>query len=121
MIDVPRLLRSFRFGLAGLAYVFRTEQNMRIHVGMAAFVIAAGWFFRISASEWLAVVFCIGAVIAAEAFNSAIERLADRVEPGEDRLIGLSKDAAAGAVLALAIASAAIGAIIFLPKILEFR
>tara|TARA_R110002096_G_scaffold54517_5_gene140558 strand:+ start:29353 stop:29727 length:375 start_codon:yes stop_codon:yes gene_type:complete len=119
MVDFPKLGRSFRFAFAGLRYVVRTEQNMRIHLVISAIVLVAGWYFQISHLEWIAVVLCMGAVIGAETVNSAIERLADRVTESEDTLIRIAKDAAAGGVLALAVASFVIGAIIFLPRILE--
>ena len=59
----------------------------------------------------------VGLVLSAEAVNSAIEALADRVSPAYDEAIKRTKDLAAGAVLLLAIASAVVGLIIFLPKL----
>ena len=58
-------------------------------------------------------------VLAAEAVNSAIEALADRVSPGYDEAIKRTKDLAAGAVLLTAIAAAAVGLLIFIPKIMN--
>ena len=67
--------------------------------------------------EWIVICLCIGLVLSAEAVNSAIEALADRVSPAYDEAIKRTKDLAAGAVLLLAIASAVVGLIIFLPKL----
>lgn len=53
----------------------------------------------------------------AEAFNTAVEALADKVSPGYDPLIGRAKDLAAGAVLIFVLAAVAVGLIIFIPKI----
>lgn len=75
--------------------------------------------FGISAKEWIAVVFAIGTVLAAEAVNSSIEAIADLVSPGYNEAIKRTKDLAAGAVLILAIAAAIVGLIIFVPKIIE--
>jgi diacylglycerol kinase (ATP) len=61
--------------------------------------------------------FCYGLSWSAEAFNSAIEKLCDKVEPEKDPIIGKVKDMAAAGVLFLAIAAAIVGCIIFLPKI----
>ena len=66
---------------------------------------------------WIVICLCIGLVLSAEAVNSAIEALADRVSPAYDEAIKRTKDLAAGAVLLLAIASAVVGLIIFLPKL----
>ena len=61
---------------------------------------------------------CIGTVIAAELFNSAIERLVDLVSPEWQKVAGEVKDIAAGAVLVTAITAAIVGLIVFLPYIL---
>lgn len=70
--------------------------------------------------EWIAVSIVIGAVLAAEAINSAIEALADLVSPEYNAAIKKTKDLAAGAVLITAIAAAIVGFIIFLPKLSYF-
>ena len=53
-------------------------------------------------------------VLAAEGFNTAIERLVDLVSPDFHPIAGDVKDVAAGAVLICAIAAAIVGAIIFI-------
>ena len=53
--------------------------------------------------------------MAAEAFNTAIERLVNLVSPDFHPLAGDVKDVAAGAVLICAIVAAIIGLIIFIP------
>jgi diacylglycerol kinase (ATP) len=57
-------------------------------------------------------------VWTAEALNTAFELLTDVASPGFDPLAGRAKDVAAGAVLISAIGSMAIGALIFVPRIL---
>ena len=73
--------------------------------------------WRQACMEWIAIVVCIGMVFAAEAVNSSIEALADRVSEEYDEAIKRTKDLAAGAVLILAMASATIGLLIFIPKL----
>jgi diacylglycerol kinase (ATP) len=63
------------------------------------------------------VIISIGLVFAAEAFNTAIELLVDKISPDYDEKAGLIKDVAAGAVLFTAIAAAAVGIIVFVPKL----
>ena len=67
----------------------------------------------------MAILFAIGSVLAAEAINTAIEKLADFVSPSHQVLIGKAKDLAA-AVLILSICAFIIGGIIFIPKIIHF-
>lgn len=91
---------------------------MQIHCLAALEVIAAGMMFSLAVWEWVAILLCIGGVISAECMNTAIERLADRVSLEKNPLIKQAKDCGSAAVLVLAITSAAVGLIIFVPKIL---
>lgn len=110
-------LRSFRFAFNGIRLLVTCEHNAWIHCFIAACVIITGCIVKLSATEWIAITMAIGMVLAAEAFNSAIEALADAVSPDYNEAIKRTKDLAAGAVLLLAIASAVIGLIIFIPKL----
>lgn len=87
---------------------------MRVHLLATVVVIACGLYFSISAMEWCIIALCIGAVLAAELFNSAIELLTDLVKPEQHPVAGKIKDAAAGAVLVIALAAFVCGVLIFL-------
>jgi diacylglycerol kinase (ATP) len=54
-------------------------------------------------------------VMAAEGFNTSIEKVVDLVSPEYHPIAGMAKDIAAGAVLITAIGAAIIGLIIFIP------
>ena len=112
-----RGMQSFVDAGRGLVTVLRTEWNFRIHAVIALLVTIAGFVFRISEGEWLAVVLSAGLVFMAEVFNTAMEYLADAVHPEADQGVGMAKDAAAGGVLIAAVAAAVVGAIVFLPKV----
>lgn len=111
-------LKSFTFAWKGILTCAGHEQNITFHILAAIVVIAAGFFFGISHVEWMVVMLCIGMVIAAELFNSAIERLVDLVSPQWNKIAGEVKDIAAGAVLVTAIAAAVVGLMVFLPYVL---
>lgn len=117
MMNFSRLLRSFVVGFQGLAHAIGSEQNMRIHCVIAVLVIGAGFLLALSPWEWIAVVMCIGLVLAAECMNTALERLADRVTTETDPLIKQAKDCGSAAVLVLALMSAVVGIVVFAPKI----
>ncbi len=53
------------------------------------------------------------AVLSAEIFNTAIEKMCDIIQPDFDERIGFIKDIAAGAVVLIAIASAVIGVLVY--------
>lgn len=109
---------SFRYAFNGIRLLIQNEHNAWIHCFAAICVVIAGFFFGISDREWIAVIIVIGAVLSAEAINSAIESLADLVSPGYNENVKKTKDMAAGSVLIMAIAAAIVGCIIFIPKII---
>ena len=115
---MKKRLRSFKYAFAGIRYLFTTQPNARIHLFATIFVIVLGIFLKISAIEWAILCITIGAVLAAEAFNTSIEALTDLASPDQHPLAGAAKDAAAGAVLITAIAAVATGVFILGPKLL---
>jgi diacylglycerol kinase len=78
----------------------------------------AAWLFRLSRIEWLFVILAVAGVMAAELLNGAVERLAPSRNQQWSSEVRLVKDAAAAGVLVTAVAAAAIGAVIFLPRAL---
>ncbi len=114
---IRKFLRSVATGFSGLGYTLKSEQNMRIHGVITICVIAAGFYFGLAAWDWIAVLFCIGLVVSAECMNTALERLADRVSLERHPLIKQAKDCSSAAVLVLSITAAAIGGIVFVPKL----
>ena len=116
--SVRSRIRSFRFAIAGLRSVWAEEHNARVHLAAAILVVAAGFWFDVSSTEWMSLVFAIGFVITTEIVNTALEKLADVVEPNIDPRIKLVKDLSAAAVLMSVITAVVIGLIVFLPKLL---
>jgi len=102
----------------GIYRLLRTCPNARIHLLATVIVVGMGLWLKLSRAEWLWITLAIGGVWTAEGINSAIETLADRVSRDHDALIKEAKDLAAGAVLIAALAAAAIGLIIFIPRLL---
>lgn len=114
-----QLLFSFVFAFEGVLSGLRSERNMLIHFSAMATVIVFGALLSISKMEWIACVILFGVVFMAELMNTAIETIVDIICPETDPRAKLAKDTAAGAVLMAAIAAAVVGAIIFVPKILD--
>lgn len=108
-----KFLRGFRYAAAGILHGFY-ERNFRVHVCAVGFVTwFALRFYELSRAEWAVLLLTFAAVIAAELFNTAAERLCDKVSPEKDELIKHCKDCAAGAVLVCAIFAVAIGIVLF--------
>ena len=108
-------LRSFGYAWQGIRSCVGKEQNLSFHLIAMTAVTLAGFVLGITRTEWTVVILCFGVVIAAELFNTAIERLVDLVSPERHPVAGQVKDIAAGAVLVCAVAAAIIGLIIFIP------
>jgi diacylglycerol kinase (ATP) len=93
------------------------ERNARMLLAGTAVTIAGGFYFKLAALEWCAVIFAIALLWVAEGLNSALERLTDLVSPGFHPLAGKAKDIAAGAVMIALIAAVSIGIVIFGPRL----
>ncbi|MGA0555844.1 diacylglycerol kinase family protein [Larkinella sp. VNQ87] len=119
-IDVRKSLRSFRFATEGIWALFRFENNAKIHLLAAIFVVAAGFWLQLDRIEWALVLTQVALVLAAEAFNTAIEKLADVVSPERHPQIKAVKDLSAGAVLLVVILAVVVGILIFGTKLIEW-
>ena len=111
---MSRWLSSIGYALRGIFITIRQERNAQIELVISFIVIAIGLWLELSKMEWCLVLLCIGMVLGAETFNSAIERWCDRETKEIDPSIRDIKDTAAGAVLITSIIAAIIGMMIFI-------
>lgn len=115
-----KVLKSFTYAGDGIASAFG-ERNMKVHGIAIIFVLFLSIFFQISVIEWLFILTMIGVVLSAEMMNTAIEEVCNSMRDELGLPYASSKrarDVAAGAVLVLAVVSALIGFVIFIPKII---
>ncbi len=104
---------SFKWAINGIHTVWREEVNFRIEVAVAVAVVAVGIWLQFSRLEWIIIVGCILAVLAAEILNTAVEDLCNKVEPNTDLVIGKIKDIMGGFVLVVSLGAAIMGVILF--------
>lgn len=109
--------RSISHAGRGLKLFIRTTHNAWIHIAVAVVVVVLGFVYHLSEAEWGLLVFAIGMVMTAEAFNTAIEIDIDLTSPEYHPYARDTKDVAAGAVLISVFVAIAIGLIIFIPKL----
>ena len=88
------------------------ERNFRIHLSAGSAVLGAAALLPLAMAEQLALVLCVGAVLAAELFNTALEAVVDLQVSTFHMLAKRAKDAAAGAVLVLAATSVVVGLVV---------
>jgi diacylglycerol kinase (ATP) len=106
---------SFFFAVAGVVESAGRDRNMRIHLAAGVLASCYAALAPLAPAERAVLLLCIALVVAAEAANSAIEAFVDLVSPGFDHRARLAKDAAAGAVLAVACGAVAAFLCIALP------
>ena len=115
-----KLINSFKCAIQGIRQAVKTERNVKIHITIMILVIIAGIVLKINTQEWIICIILFGLVISLELVNSAIEATVDIAMPEINEKAKVAKDVAAVAVLVSAIASAIIGLIIFIPKVIAF-
>jgi len=120
MKNKSNFINSLSNALLGFIYCVRSENHFRIHLKLAGLALALSWFFQISASKWLLVVFSITLVLSLEMLNTAIERAIDLYTGERHPLAQVAKDVAAGAVLVAALNALIVGAVVFLPEIYRY-
>jgi diacylglycerol kinase len=119
-LGITRLVKGFKYAFIGLAYILRSEQNARIHLIIAIFVLGSGLYLGLSPAELAAIFFAVIIVFLAEVLNTAIEKTLDLIEPEHNGKVAIIKDMAAGAVLVAAGGALIIGVVIFWPYVLGF-
>ncbi len=109
---------KFKNAFRGLYVVAKTTRHLFIHLISTLVVIIFGFYFQVSAYEWIALIFAIGFVFVTEVLNTAIEIDIDLTSPEYHPYARDTKDVSAAAVLLSVFVSIIVGLIIFLPKIL---
>ena len=111
------LFASFRFAGAGLAYLFRTQRNARIHLAAAVAFTGLGVWLGLGTSQLAILWVTMTVVLMAEAFNTAVEAVVDLITDRYHPLARIAKDTAAGGVLLSALGAVAVGVALFLPPL----
>lgn len=104
---------KFADAARGVWLAVRHERSFRVHVPAAGAVLVLAAVLRCEAVEWCLLVGCVGAVFAAETFNSSLEALFHAQDDGVKGRVSGVLDRAAGAVLLVSVTAAAIGLIVF--------
>jgi diacylglycerol kinase len=117
----PRPRRSwrskFRAAFRGLKLGVRGHSSFCIHFFFTAMVVAAAIVLRCDPLEWCILLGCVGLVLIAELFNSAVETLFRGLDAANQSRTWPALDIAAGAVLLASITAAIVGSIVFLRQL----
>ena len=117
--SIANRTKAFAYAIAGLIYVFKTAHAIWIQTVIAACVVLVGFYLKISASDWRWIALAITLVWMTEIMNTAVESVCDALHPEHHPMIGIAKDAAAGAVLMAGIGAVVIGLLTFWPYVFK--
>lgn len=104
--------RSFVHAYNGLVAVVRTQRNMRVHLLVAVFVLAASVVLGLDSMELAIVVLTIMVVFATEMLNTALEFAVDLLTREFHPLAKLAKDVSAAAVFVASIGAVVVGLLV---------
>ena len=116
---LTKYARSFKHGVDGIIYSIEKEINIVVIMVLSILTFILGFLLNISVVELCIVVLSMGAMMASELVNCAIEAAIDLVTLETNELAKISKDCAGAATLILVIVNMFILGIIFIPKIIE--
>ena len=114
---IKQRIKSFKYAFEGIREVLQSQANPKIHLTVAIVTVILASYIGLTRIEWCLIILCIVLVFSAETFNTSIEHLTNLVSPEYHPLAKKTKDAAAGAVLWVAMGACIVGLLIFLPKV----
>ncbi len=112
---MDKLLKSFVYAGKGILWCLKNERNMRAHFSLCVYMysyLCFYDFFKLTKTDWIAILICNAIVFSLEIVNTAIEKTVDLASNRKTELGKIAKDTAAGAVLVSAIFSVIVGVII---------
>ncbi|MEC3876763.1 diacylglycerol kinase [Chryseobacterium salviniae] len=109
----PPIHNSFFNALRGVFIMMKSERNFQIETAAFFINLFLIFYLKLTTTDAVLIIIISSAVLAAEIFNTAIERICDIIQPEFDKRIGFIKDISAGAVLLLAAASVITGVLIY--------
>ncbi len=110
-------LKGCGYALKGAVTLLKTEASIQVQAFIAILMTIIGFYFDITATEWIIQTIAIGLIMSLEGMNTAAEAIADFIHPEFHEKIGHIKDIAAGAVFITAITAVIVGCIIYIPYI----
>ncbi|GBD35568.1 Undecaprenol kinase [bacterium HR36] len=126
LADVPEARRpprtwrhKFADALRGVKLGIRGQSSFFLHFFCAAAALAAAWVIGLDGMSWCILLLCIGSVLVAEMFNSALEILCRGLDESTRYRCAPALDIAAGAVLLAAVTAVLVGGLVFANRLAQ--
>ena len=115
----PGFLDALRHAIAGLHYALRSQRTFRLQLVCAAGIAALATWLRVSLHDAALLALAMGAVLAAELFNTGVEAIVDLlVEQNHHHLAKIAKDIAAAGVVVSVVTAILAGGLVLGPALL---
>lgn len=113
-MKVVKIINKFKYAFLGLQYLWQREKSFRWQLFAAFFVQFIAYYWQLNKISWAFLTIVSIMVLTAEAFNTALERLFDIVEPRLSGQVALLKNLLAAAVLITALGAVIVAGLILL-------
>lgn len=117
--DKRKFSGSIKNCLEGINFVITNESNFKKEIVIGIIALLLSYILKISRIEFIIILIMIDLVLTSEIINTSIEKVVDLYTKDYNNLAKIAKDVSAGSVLVMSIFSLLVGAIIFLPKIVN--
>ena len=117
--DKRKFSGSIKNCLEGINFVITNESNFKKEIVIGIIALLLSYILKISRIEFIIILIMIALVLTSEIINTSIEKVVDLYTKDYNNLAKIAKDVSAGSVLVMSIFSLLVGAIIFLPKIIN--
>lgn len=115
---MSNFLKSFGYAIRGIAYVFKTERNFRVHVAVSILIVILMIYYNVTVSQAVFLTYAIGSVLILEIINTVMERVTDILKPRVHPYAAVMKDLMAATVLIAALGAVISGILILGPYVL---
>lgn len=109
----PPVHKSFFNAFRGIFLMMKWERNFQIETVAFLINLFLIFYLKLTTTDTVLILIICSGVLAAEIFNTAIEKICDIIHPEFDKRIGFIKDISAGAVLLMTIVSVITGVLIY--------
>lgn len=108
---------KFQAAFRGIKLGIRGHSSFFVHFFFTILVFAAAIVLKCNVIQWCLLLGCIGMVLVAELFNSAMETLVRNLDMDTRCRVWSALDIAAGAVLLTSMVAVLIGSLVFIQQI----
>lgn len=116
---IKGILYNFVYSWYGLKYAYLNEKSMWIHAILSTITIILGLFLKLRPMEWLIILIVLGAILAIELLNTAIEAVVDMITIKYNELAKIAKDCGSAATFVCSLIGFITILAIFVPKIID--